>query len=64
MILLAVLLAPLGVAVLFIVMSWTERTLDTQLRHQLTATAARDASLADTLAAVDPAVLLEQAAAQ
>jgi len=42
MILLAVVLAPLSLAVLFIVMSWTERALDHQVAHQTKPTTLAD----------------------
>jgi len=59
-----VFLAPLGLAALFIVMSWTERALDRQLKRQGIATASRDGVLLGGASAVEPSLSLDQSAAQ
>jgi hypothetical protein len=61
MMLLAVLLAPLGLAALFTVMSWTERALDQQLKR--TATTSRDGLLDGGRPAVEPSSSLGQSVA-
>ena len=48
MMLLTIVLAPLSFAVLFIVMSWTERALDHQLNRQITPTTLRGHTLRDS----------------
>jgi hypothetical protein len=60
----AVFFAPLGLAALFIVMSWTERALDQQLKRQGIAATSRDGLLDGGQSAVEPCSSLDQPVAQ
>jgi hypothetical protein len=65
MILLSILLTPLGIAALFIVMSWTERVLDHQTCRQPTPTGLLTTStLLDGRPVVEVAARIEAAVAR
>jgi hypothetical protein len=64
MILLTILLTPLGIAVLFIVMSWTERALDHQTRRPTPAGPLTSNTLPDGPLVVDVAALVEAVVAR
>jgi hypothetical protein len=63
MMLLTVVLAPFSLAVLFIVMSWTERALDHQPTGRVIPTAL-GAALRGKRSAAEPSVLIDQASDQ